>query len=592
MQHQRFAAHIRACWSLVAAVTVVGCGGGEPASPDGGLASDGAPTAADGGSFSPEAAAPVPLDGDGPVPLARDGAALPSPDAPPGADGAPAGSSDPTATVKVAPLVWGACPDRGQAEQCARVKVPLDYARQDGEEIELLVGRVRATDPARRIGSLLLNPGGPGGPGITDGFLATIAGVVSDEIRARFDLVSWDPRGVSGSTPVDCKAMPSISDIQARYDESAGAPGMVKDIVRAAYRTWISQCQASVGRLLSAVSTDATVSDLEILRVALGDAKLTYMGFSYGTSIGLHYLLRYPERIRAMVLDGVDDIWEQDVQDVDQYRAFDGALAAFLAWCGTAAAADCPFARGMPGPAAAFTALVAAVKARPIPAGAAALNYPLLQFGVVNSLYAQQQWPDLGAALESARRGDGSPLVEAAQGYLGTGAAQDPFYAISCGDDHPVTDEVVESLASKLADSPLALPYANLACVGWPVTDRTAHPGPGPVGPIPPVLVVGTTGDPATPYQWATATAARLPGSVLLTAEAYSHTAYPFDIPCIFQPVDAYLLAGTLPPAGVRCKVAPPKAMASARAKAKAKVMTGSRADGPAPFLRLRRRLR
>jgi pimeloyl-ACP methyl ester carboxylesterase len=528
-------------WALAVALVAVGCGGGDPGSSGGGASGDG-PAVADGGSKSATDGAPQPADappatGDGAA--VDDAASVPPPDAA-SPDAPPAASSDPTASVKVMPIVWGTCPDRGLAEQCARIKVPLDYARQDGEQVELLVGRVRATDPARRIGSLLMNPGGPGGPGISDGFLASIAGVVADEIRARFDLVSWDPRGVAGSTPVDCQAMPTVSELEARYDHSASTAD--KEILRAAYRTWVSQCKTNVGRLLSAVSTGSTVSDLEVLRRALGDPKLTYLGFSYGTSIGLHYLLRYPERIRALVLDGVEDIWEQDVQDTDQDRAFDAALAAFFSWCATADAASCPFARGMPGPAAAFTALLASVKARPLQAGAAQLNYPLLQWGIVNFLYAQQLWPELGAALERARRGDGSALLESAQGYLGPGATQDPFYAIDCADDHPVTDQVVDALASKLADSPLALPYANLACVGWPVTDLTPHPGA--VGPIPPVLLVGSTGDPATPYHWATATAARLPGSALLTAEAYTHTAYPFDIPCIFQPVDSYGLSG------------------------------------------------
>ena len=208
---------------------------------------------------------------------------------------------DPTAAIAVAPITWGTCPDDINPElpdldDCARVKVPLDYARPDGEQIELFVARVRASNPARRIGSLFFNPGGPGEPGASDGTLINQAEDASEEIRARFDLVSWDPRGVPASNAVDCQAMPSLVEIDKLFDLTETTQ---KEALTAAYKTWVDTCKAN-GKLLPVAGYDSTVSDLEILRRAVGDARLSFVGFSYGTTIGLQYLMRYPDRVRAM----------------------------------------------------------------------------------------------------------------------------------------------------------------------------------------------------------------------------------------------------------------------------------------------------
>jgi pimeloyl-ACP methyl ester carboxylesterase len=378
-------------------------------------------------------------------------------------------------------------------------------------------------------------------------------------MQARFDVVSWDPRGVPLSDAVDCQARPAVDELEAKYDHSPGTPD--RDTLVAAYARWVEQCKAGAGDLLPFVGTSATVSDLEVLRRAVGDPKLSYLGLSYGSDIGLHYYLRYPERVRAVVVDGVESIWPDDIGDADQDRSFDAALTAFFDWCGRAAARDCPFARATASKAAAFDALEMALAAKPVPAGnGRTLNVALFKWGVSNYLYQQGSWPALAASLEAARTGNGATLVATALDYLsGGGFGQDPSYAIDCGDHGPVSLKDVDDYAAQLAGLRIVLPYARLSCVGWPVTHLTVPP-PIPGGPLPPILLVGTAGDPATPYKWATAVKARLSNATLLTSEGYTHTAYTSGRACIVNPVDAFFLAGTVPAAGIRCPVNEPTA--------------------------------
>jgi pimeloyl-ACP methyl ester carboxylesterase len=522
--------------------------------------------------------------GSGPADMApapRDSGSTPSPDAPaatsdvpsappgepdagggPAVDGGAMAAKDPTAGIAVAPITWGPCPDDMDPDQtdlddCARLAVPLDYSKPDGEKIEILVGRARATDPARRIGSLFANPGGPGEPGVTEGFLSAMADNLSDEIRARFDLVSWDPRGVPASAAIDCMAMPTLPEIDRTYDQSSATTQ--KEELAAAYRKWVDSCKAN-SKLLPFVGTAATVSDLEILRRAVGDPKLTYLGFSYGTSIGAHYLLRYPDRVRALVLDGMDSVWIDETQETDQDEAFEAALNAFFAWCAQASEQDCPFGRENPDRAAAYDALVASMKASPVPAPrfpGESVTANMLPWAVAFYLYGEGAWPYLGAALERARMGVGNRLFEAFQLMQGPpGPGQDPFISILCGDSDPMTAAGVDAYAQKVARLRITAPYGRLACVGWPVANLTPRPAAVPA--IPPVVIIGSTGDPATPYKWATTAAARLPGSTLITAVAYDHTYYGFGAPCIDGPVNAYLLEGTVPPAGIRCEFPDP----------------------------------
>jgi pimeloyl-ACP methyl ester carboxylesterase len=549
---------LRAAAVLAAALALAACGAGGGGGSGPGPGPAAAPDAGRDRTAAPDlggAPAAVPADGaaDGGGSVPTDGA---GPDQAAPVDGPVAPVADPTAAIPVAPIAWQPCADPQMGGDCARVKVPLDYAHPGGRQIELFVARVRASDPGQKIGSLFVNPGGPGAGGVSSGFLAGLASVLSARMRARFDVVSWDPRGVPLSDAVDCQAMPGVDDLESKYDLSPGTPD--RDTLVAAYARWVQQCKAGAGDLLPFVGTSSTVSDLELLRRAVGDPKLNYLGLSYGTDIGLHYYLRYPERVRAVVVDGVEPIWPEDIGDGDQDRSFDAALTAFFEWCGRAAARDCPFARATASKAAAFDALEMALAARPVPAGnGRILNLVLLKWGVSNHLYQQGSWPALAASLEAARTGNGAGLVATALDYLSGGFGQDPSYAIDCGDHRPVSVKDVDDYAAQLGGLRIVLPYARLACVGWPVANLTVPP-PTPAGPLPPIVLIGTAGDPATPYRWATAVKARLSNATLLTSEGYTHTAYTSGRPCIVDPVDAFFVAGTVPAAGIRCPVAEP----------------------------------
>lgn len=508
----------------------------------------------------PDAGPPAPLDArDATVDAAEspstDGAV---PDQAPSVDGPVTPVGDPTAATPVAPIAWQPCADQRLGSDCARVKVPLDYTDPGGRQIELQVARIPAVDPGRKIGSLFVNPGGPGAGGVSSGFLEGLRSVLDPKIRIRFDIVSWDPRGVPASVAVDCKAMPSFPALAKQYDHSSGTRD--RDALVAAYARWVEQCKAGAGDLLPFVGTSATVSDLELLRRAVGDAKLNYLGVSYGSAIGLHYYLRYPQRVRALVLDGVEPIWPEDRGEADQDQAFDAALTAFFGWCARAAATDCPFARASAAKAAAFDALVKALAAAPVPAGnGRTVGVGVLKWGVSNLLYRQDGWPLLASALEAARTGDGARLLASAESYLGQGAHQDPFHAIDCGDYGPVSVKDVDDYAAQTQALRVVLPYVRLACVGWPATQRTVPP-PLPAAPLPPIVLIGTTGDPATPYKWATAVKARLGNATLLTAEGYTHTAFTDGRPCIAAPVTAYILSETVPAAAIRCPSTDPTA--------------------------------
>jgi pimeloyl-ACP methyl ester carboxylesterase len=553
----------RAATLVWMAVAILGCGDDPPApmtAVDAGRGPvDAASAGRDGGtgpiadasSPATDVAAPPTTDAAGPV------TPTPTPGAP---DGGAVAAQDPTAAIVVAPITWGTCPDDMDPElpdlnDCARVKVPLDYAKPDGEQIEILVGRLRATDPARRIGSLFLTFGGPG---ISFGDLASDSEDLSDEIRARFDLVSWDQRGSGASAAVDCKAMPSLPELVRTYDLSPGTTQ--KDALTAAYAAWVESCKAN-GRQVPFVGTSASVSDLEILRRAVGDPKLTFVGFSHATKIGLHYLLRYPERVRAMALDGVHAVWPEDAQDDDEAQGFEAALNAFFEWCARASEVDCPFGRENPNRAAAFDALAAAIKLNPVPAPrfpGQFVTTTRLPWAVSAFLFEEFSWPYLGAALERARMAVGNRLWETAENYFGPpGSGEDPFNAMICGDGNPWTAARVDALAAKVTMSRIAVPYERMTCVGWPVANLTPPPGPVPAQ-VPPVVMIANTGDPVTPYKWTTAAAARLPGSTVITAVAFDHTYYAAGEDCIDLPVDAYLLDLKVPAAGIRCEFPDP----------------------------------
>lgn len=460
-------------------------------------------------------------------------------------------------------IAWSPCPGQAVLE-CGRVDVPLDRTTASSEQLALAVARLPATDPGRRIGSLVLHFGGPGSSGIE--YLARVGrSLVPEEIAARFDLVAFDQRGVGKSVAIDCyddAALDAYVGIEnppraPSADDLALAWAVAKDFAAA--------CATKSGAArLASVSTLDAVADLEVLRVALGDPQLSYLGFSYGGMLGALYADRYPEKVRAMVLDGaVEPGITFAARLSEQATAFEAGLARFLVDCDRRPA--CPFASESEiGATDAFDALMDRLRTKPLTlADGRTLNAGMALSGVMAGLYARETWGTIAAGLARADAGDGSILVALADSYSGRNV--DGSYrnnsieantAINCVDYEAAREP---AFYQQLSDETRAtaprfaslLAYSGLTCAAWPVPAE-------PVGRVkaegaPPILVIGTTGDPAAPYTWSVRLADQLTSGLLLTYQNSGHTAVGTSDPCIDAAVAAYLVDLNVPGAGAIC---------------------------------------
>ncbi len=462
-------------------------------------------------------------------------------------------------------LRWADCDEDELAGlECATLDVPLDHADPDGDTIELALARRPAggtteagkTPADQRIGSLLLNPGGPGGSGVE--LVPQLAAVMSDEILDRFDLVGFDPRGVSRSTPVECiedqetlNALDGDPDNQAEIDATVAA--------QAKFR---ANCEQRHGELLPHVGTVDAARDLDIIRAAVGDERLTYLGFSYGTQLGATYATLFPDRIRALVLDAAVGS-DLDATEVSKTQAggFERAFNNFVDACRTDARCEAaPDARAL------YNRVRDAVEKQPIPVGTAGESRDLtvgdFQIGVVQALYDQALWFYLARGLADAATGEGATLLALADMYHqrepdgGYPNSTDANVAINCADttERPTLSEVQAAARTFAADAPTfgaQLGWSTVACTGWPLA---AEPQPDIATTTKaPILVVGTINDPATPYEWAQQlTKALGPTATLLTWQGEGHTAY-LKARCVTEAVDTFLLELRLPAAETRC---------------------------------------
>lgn len=453
-------------------------------------------------------------------------------------------------------LAWHACSD---GFQCTTLTVPVDPAGTDPSSLELAVIRKRARHPEGRIGSLVLNPGGPGVPAVA--YLAAVAGTLPDQIRDRFDLVAFDPRGIGQSSPIECEdSLDPLFD-QSFQPPTAAARARLDDAVR----TLAAACAARSGALLSHVSTLDAVGDLDRLRVALGEEQLSFVGFSYGTLLGASYASAYPHRVRAFVLDGpIDPTMTADAVTLGQARGFEHSLDDFLAHC--SAHPGCAFHHD--GDAAgAYDALRARAARSPIPARDApdrGLNQTRLDAAVLQQLYlGRAAWPALATALAAAERGDASTLLGAADAFVGRDAtgrddhALEAFWAVSCLDGPAIggLDAAAALEVRAVAVAPRLGAFIvnnSLPCSVWPVPPA-APPGRLEARGAPPILVVGTTDDPATPLAQARSLAGALERGRLLVADGEQHTSFNVGNACVDRIVTRYLVDLRLPRRGTRC---------------------------------------
>ncbi|MFZ4299557.1 alpha/beta hydrolase [Streptomyces cinereoruber] len=457
-------------------------------------------------------------------------------------------------------LKWRDCGVEGF--QCATLRAPLDYAKPDGEEIELAVSRVRATGPGKRIGSLLVNPGGPGGSAV--GYLQAYAGIgYPAPVRARYDMVAVDPRGVARSEPVECLTGPQM-DAYTQVDQTPDDAAET-DALSAAFKDFAAGCAKRSGKVLPHVSTVETARDMDVLRAVLGDERLSYVGASYGTFLGATYAELFPDRVGRLVLDGAMDpsLPALDLNR-DQTAGFETAFRAFAADC--VGRPDCPLGTGsVPEAGEALKKFFREVDAEPLPTGESRkLGESLATTGVIAAMYDEGAWPQLREALTQAKSGQGAGLLALADSYYER--EPDGEYAnlmaanaaVNCLDlpaAYRGPADAAKAVPSFEKASPVfgrGLAWAALNCTYWPSL-ATGRPHRITAQGAAPILVVGTTRDPATPYKWAESLAAQLSSGTLLTYEGDGHTAYGRGSDCVDTAINTYLLEGTPPQDGKRC---------------------------------------
>ncbi|MGV9312457.1 alpha/beta fold hydrolase [Streptomyces sp. NPDC003691] len=454
-------------------------------------------------------------------------------------------------------------PAGGSAWECATIDAPLDYADPDGKTIELALIRARATDPEKRIGSLIFNFGGPGGSGITT--LPAAAGDYT-ALNTRYDLVSFDPRGVGRSAPVVCedaKRLDTFYSLDATPDTDAEVTAYSDGL-----KSYAAACKRNSGTELPHVGTLNAARDLDLMRQVLGDDKLYYFGISYGTELGGVYAHLFPAKVGRAVFDAVvDPTKDSEQSSLGQAKGFQLALDNFARDC-VDRGDQCLIA----GTTVAeverqITDLLARLDRQPVPAGGGReLTQTQALNGIAQSLYSQQFWPLLEQGVDEADGGDGSLLLalsDAMNGrspdgeYSNMGAA---FNAISCVDtaDRYSVAQTRAKLPEFRKVSPVFgdyLGWGMLGCTNWPVPGVWEHPDVSAPGAAP-IVVIGNTGDPATPYEGARAMVESLgPGvGVEITYRGQGHGAYGATSTCVKGAVDAYLLEGRVPAAGTVCQ--------------------------------------
>lgn len=446
--------------------------------------------------------------------------------------------------------------------ECATIAAPLDWDDPTAGAIELAIKRKPAQGGAdQRIGSLLTNPGGPGASGL-DFVTSAVDYVIGDPVLDAFDIVGFDPRGVGQSSPIDCGSDEFVDEFFTTDYPMASQADV--EAARERVREFGETCLAETGALLGEVDTVSAARDMDLIRAVLGDDQLYYLGFSYGTFLGATYANLYPENVGRLVLDGaMDPSMTNDELVIGQAAGFENALRAYVEDCQRDA--SCPLTGTVEAGMAQVAEVVAAAEVDPLPAGSAEVNGTLAWYGVVVTLYSDENWPYLTWALDEAiSQGTGETLLELANFYLDrtpegayTTNSMEVFNAINCL-DYPMVERDYDEMAAFTEEIVAVAPTFGrefgmaVGCETWPMPPTGVRGEIRATGAAP-ILVVGTTGDPATPYEWAVALADQLDSAELLTWEGEGHTAYGRGGRCVSDVVESYLLEGVLPEGGARC---------------------------------------
>ena len=489
------------------------------------------------------------------IPSGSSAAKLPSPVQKSAAQVPPSGQVSLSRFYKQA-LAWSACGDN----QCAKLTVPIDYLHPQGGTLQLALLRVPAKNPDQRIGSLVVNPGGPGGSGV----LYAAGATFTDQVRSVYDVVGFDPRGVGAAAPIKCLNDREL-DTFLGADPTPDTRAQEQQVADSA-KAFADKCKANGGPLLGHVSTIEAAKDMDVLRAALVEPKLNYLGKSYGTFLGATYADLFPTKVGRFVLDGVvDPNLTASQVNAGQAVGFETATRAYVADCVNKG--NCPLGTSVDSGMATLRAFLKRMDTNPLPVNdpyVKTLTEGWASLGVADPMYDPQQWPDLTDALREAFAGRGSSLMKLADDYAERtsggaylGNLMQVIYAVNCLDRSDVKslthyESEARSLTSEAPTWGPFLAWSTVPCGYWPVPANNAPKKITAAG-SGPIVVVGTTRDPATPYKWAQSLAAELQNGHLITYDGDGHTAYMRSNSCVDDAVDAYLVKGVVPPRGLKC---------------------------------------
>jgi len=455
-------------------------------------------------------------------------------------------------------LSWDPC--RGDFE-CATLEVPVDYQDPGGETIELALLKDPADEPADRVGSLVVNPGGPGAPGTSYAENSSFA--FREVLRDDFDIVGFDPRGTGESDPVDCISDADLDELTAA-DPDPDTPEEGEQL-QESYETFFQGCMEHSDSLIGHVTTVEAARDMDVLRAALGESQMLYFGASYGTKLGATYADLFPDKVGRMVLDGAVDLSIDSRQlSLEQAGGFEVALRSYVQNC--VDGGDCFLGDSVDEGLGTIQDLIADVDDEPLPTQDD--DRPLAVgnafYGLVAPLYNREYWSILDQALEMALDGDGTLLLRLSDLYEsrnddGTYSdnSAEAILSINCLDDpYSITaDEVPDQIPAFEQESPTfgdVFAWGLVTCHGIQAKATETDPEIDGAGAAP-IVVVGTTRDPATPYQWAVHLADQLQSAVLVSRDGDGHTGYNAGNDCVDEAVESYLVDGTVPQDGLDC---------------------------------------
>ncbi len=452
---------------------------------------------------------------------------------------------------------WSSC---AGGDQCARIDAPLDWNDPSAAKISLSIIRHHATGTSH--GSLLVNPGGPGASGV-ELIRDSLDYAVGGDLAKSFDVIGFDPRGVGGSTAVKCLDTKQMDAYLFDIPKSPRNTAAWRAEVMASGKTFAEACANNSDGILPDITTEFAARDMDLIRAVLGDKKLNYLGYSYGTFLGATYAKLYPQNVGKFVLDGAIDpaVSGLDVS-VTQAIGFESALKAYMASC--LKTRGCPFAGSVDDGMADLGTLLAKVDRRPLRAGdGRLLGADTMMTSIVAALYSQGNWTYLTQSLAGIAKGDPGVAFQLADFYYNrvNGKYQDNSYeafnAYNCMDypDDATAAQLSQAQATLKADAPVIAPYWNIdvnICDVWPakatgVREPIHAAGAGPI------LVVGTTNDPATPYAWAQSLAKQLDSGILITRVGEGHTGFNKGNSCVDDVVNRYFVDSAVPGGDVRC---------------------------------------